>query len=192
MSYRVIRTTQISTPQTSNISNLIASFSVQLQELYNSAVSFESLRSIDGSAGKQLDLIGDIVSLSRREAGVMISDAKLVQNDDVYRMLIKYKALKNTTFGSVSDVLQACKILFNPVDVVYAEMPSRPATFFVTVTAKFTDTVLSVINTHNIMVKPAGVQAVVTCTPAEFFGFSDLNNSALGFGVGTFAQSIQD
>ena len=120
----------------------------------------------------------------------MISDVKLVENDDIYRMLLKYKALLNTSSCTTEDVISGCKLIFNAISVVYSEIPSVPATFYVTVTAKFSDAVLSLLQSHSIVVRPSGVTARITCSDTQFFGFADCDEAALGFGMGEFAQSI--
>lgn len=130
------------------------------------------------------------INLSRHEAGVMISDVKLAEDDDVYRMLLKYKAMLNTSACSVEDVITACKLVFNAVSVVYSEIPTIPATFYVTITASFSDAVLSLLQSHSIVIRPSGVTARISCSDTQFFGFADCDDAALGFGMGEFAQSI--
>ncbi len=185
-----IISTQIESIYRTNIRCFIEAWSLQLQELRDTVYGISMLRQIDGCSGDQLDKIGTIVCLSRHEAGIMISDVKLVDDDDVYRLLLKYKALLNTSPCTTEDVIAGCKLVFNAVSVVYSELPSVPATFYVTITAKFSDAVLSLLQSHSIVVRPSGVSARISCSDTQFFGFADCDESALGFGMGEFAQSI--
>ena len=52
--------------------------------------------------------------------------------------------------------------------------------------------VMSILGTHDLIVRPAGVKVRVDCSTedAETFGFVDLNPRVAGFGEGKFAQSI--
>lgn len=190
MAADLILSTSIDTIQTTNIRRFIEAWGIQLQELRDTLDGVSLLRQIDGCSGVQLDKIGTIVCLSRHQAGIMISDVKLVENDDIYRMLLKYKALLNTSSCTTEDVISGCKLIFNAISVVYSEIPSVPATFYVTVTAKFSDAVLSLLQSHSIVVRPSGVTARITCSDTQFFGFADCDEAALGFGMGEFAQSI--
>lgn len=185
-----IISTQIDTIHKTNIRRFIEAWGIQLQELRDALSGVSLLRQIDACSGEQLDKIGTIVCLTRHEAGVMISDVKLVDNDDIYRMLLKYKALLNTSACTTEDVITGCKLIFNAISVSYSELPSVPATFYVTVTAKFSDAVLSLLQSHSIVVRPSGVTARISCSDTQFFGFADCDDAALGFGMGEFAQSI--
>ena len=43
-----------------------------------------------------LDRIGQLVCLTRQQAGTMIGSRELADNDDVYRICLKYKAYVNS------------------------------------------------------------------------------------------------
>ena len=161
MAVDLIIGTPVDTIYKTNIRRFIEAFGKQMEDLHAAIDSLFITRQIDNCTGKQLDQIGTIVNLSRHEAGVMISDVKLAEDDDVYRMLLKYKAMLNT-----------------------------PATFYVTITASFSDAVLSLLQSHSIVIRPSGVTARISCSDTQFFGFADCDDAALGFGMGEFAQSI--
>ena len=190
MAVDLIIGTPVDTIYKTNIRRFIEAFGKQMEDLHAAIDSLFITRQIDNCTGQQLDQIGTIVNLSRHEAGVMISDVKLAEDDDVYRMLLKYKAMLNTSACSVEDVITACKLVFNAVSVVYSEIPTIPATFYVTITASFSDAVLSLLQSHSIVIRPSGVTARISCSDTQFFGFADCDDAALGFGMGEFAQSI--
>ena len=182
--------TSIETVHATNIRRFIEAFGVQLDQLRDSINDLSLLRQIDICHDNQLDQIGTIVCLSRHDAGVLISNAKLAADDDVYRVLLKYKALQNTSSCTVEDVITACKLMFNAVSVSYSEVPSVPATFWVTITARFSESVLSLLQSHSVVIRPSGVTARIACSDTQYFGFADCDDASLGFGLGELAQSI--
>lgn len=185
-----IASTKVDTVQITNIRHIVDAWGVQLQEVRDALASVSLLRNIDGCSGNQLDRIGSIICLTRHDAGILISDVKLVDDDEIYRILLKYKALLNTSACTTEDVIAGCKLIFNAISVSYSEIPSVPATFYVTITAKFSDAVLSLLQSHSIIVRPSGVSARISCSDTQYFGFADCDDASLGFGVGEFAQSI--
>ena len=181
---------EVNTAEHSNISVIIEAYSRQIESLNNAISTLYDARNIDACSGVMLDQIGTIVGLTRHEAGLLITNVLLAEDDDIYRLLLKYKAMMNSTLCTPEDIISACKSLFNAASVTYHEDPAIPATFYVTVIARFSETVLSLLSSHAIIVRASGVTARITCADTQFFGFSDCNSSALGFGVGKFAQSI--
>lgn len=105
MAVDLIIGTPVDTIYKTNIRRFIEAFGKQMEDLHAAIDSLFITRQIDNCTGKQLDQIGTIVNLSRHEAGIMISDVKLAEDDDVYRMLLKYKAMLNTSDCSVEDLL---------------------------------------------------------------------------------------
>lgn len=180
----------INTSELSNIAVIIDAYAEQLGDLSAAIETLKRTRSLSDCTGEMLDKAGEIVGLKRHDAGVMISNASLVDNDDVYRMLLQYKALINSSECTVDDIMSACRILFNAVDVRYSEVPTVPATFWVSITAPFNETILSLLSSHNIMIRASGVTARIACSDTQYFGFADCDPGSLGFGEGKFAQSI--
>lgn len=180
----------VDTIEITNIRRLIEAFVEQLTSLQKAISQQYIVRQIDSCTGQNLDKIGEVVSLTRHQAGVMISDVKLAENDDVYRMMLKYKSMMNSSLCTVEEVISACRLIFNAVSVTYREVPSIPATFYVSVTAKFSEAVLSLLSSHSIVIRPHGVTARIACSDTQYFGFADCDDAALGFGQGVFAQSI--
>ena len=90
------------------------------------------------------------------------------------------------------EIIEATKIIFGATQVVYSERRDVPATIFLSISAPFSDMVMSILGTHDLIVRPAGVKVRVDCSTedAETFGFVDLNPRVAGFGEGMFAQSI--
>lgn len=101
----------------------------QLQDVYD---FFEQLRNeltIEVALGKNLDGIGDIVSLSRMEGAQLAGDEIPfdVLDDSRYRQYLKYKILKNTCNCTYRDIVTAFKMFWDK-PLYYSEDLSMPAT----------------------------------------------------------------
>lgn len=113
-----------------NIGVVAASYARQLQEVYSFLMSLLKLLDLDACAGAQLDLIGQIVVLSRYDARVLAgeSDENEVLDDDLYRKLIKWKILLNTNGGTYWDIIKGIKMFWDKTPVYYRTDPEIPAT----------------------------------------------------------------
>ena len=102
------------------------------------------------------------------------------------------KAYVNSCRCTPNEIIEATKIIFGATEVVYSERRDVPATIYLSISAPFSDLVLSILGTHDLVVHPAGVRVRINCSTedAETFGFVDLNPRVAGFGEGMFAQSI--
>lgn len=112
-----------------NIEALAAVIARQLQDVF---VFYEQLRlerDVNSAVGKQLDGIGDIVDLSRSDAGLLAGNPipHDVIDDEKYRRLLIYKILKNTTHTTYPDIIKAFKMFWDR-PLYYTEDPSQPAT----------------------------------------------------------------
>nr|DAN79980.1 MAG TPA: Protein of unknown function (DUF2612) [Caudoviricetes sp.]DAO80751.1 MAG TPA: Protein of unknown function (DUF2612) [Caudoviricetes sp.] len=143
-----------------NIEVLIKAFSRQLSELENALISLNLNTDILSAKGKNLDMIGDIVNLSRIEAAKYTGKLNITLEDEVYRRLLIYKKLLNTNECTYYDVIQGIKLIWGTSSpVYYKEKPERPATIFLTMPNQSLDKEYkSFVKTLNI--KPAGVSLV--------------------------------
>ena len=94
---------------------------------------YEQIRTetdIDNAVGQQLDGIGDIVVLSRAEAGKMINGEGATNDldDETYRRYLIYKILKNTCDCTYSEMMKAIRMFWNGPPLRYSEDPNKPAT----------------------------------------------------------------
>ena len=176
----------------SNIDGFLSAFSVELDELSTEFNDLVLLNNIDMCSGVQLDRIGQIVGLTRHEAGVMIGSRELADSDSIYGMTLKYKAYVNSCRCTPNDIIDATKIIFGATQVLYSERTDTPATFYLSISAPFSDIVMALLGTHDLIIHPAGVKVRTSLSTkdTDTFGFSDLNPNVAGFGKGKFAQSI--
>lgn len=192
MSYEIIETTPIRIEKMSVIDGIPWAFSPAYEELELALGQIESLNDIDSCSGVLLDRIGQIVCLSRQEAGIMIGSCELADDDSIYRVCLKYKAYVNSCRCTPDEIIEATKIIFGASQVLYSEQRDTPATFHLSISAPFSDLVLSILGSHDLIVHPAGVKVKADCSTVDTdtFGFVDINPNVAGFGNGKFAQSI--
>lgn len=113
-----------------NISVLVESYAQQFQEVYDFLMSLLKLLDLEACTGAQLDLIGEIVVLSRYDARVMVEQSYEgeVLDDDLYRKLIKWKILLNTNDCTYWSIMKGIKMFWDKTPVYYKTDPEIPAT----------------------------------------------------------------
>ena len=192
MAYTTLSELPFIVEDSSKIDGYLSALADQCEELSLRFVNLPKLNNLDSCTGEQLDRIGQLVGLTRREAGTMIGSRELADNDDVYRMTLKYKAYVNSCRCPPDDIITATKIIFNATQVSYSERADTPATFYLSIFAPFSDVVMSLLGTHDLIIHPAGVKVRTSLSSkdTDTFGFSDLNPNVAGFGKGKFAQSV--
>lgn len=94
---------------------------------------YEQIRTetdVDNAVGKQLDGIGDIVVLSRSDAGKLLTGQEATANpdDETYRRYLIYKILKNTCDCTYADIMKAIGMFWKGPPLRYSEDPDKPAT----------------------------------------------------------------
>ncbi len=117
-----------------NIEVLIKAFSKQMQELDKVFRDLNAITDIDTAVGQNLDYVGTIVALSRKEAGELVetNDGEPVISDERYRQLLKYKVLKNTNNGTYYDIINSLCLLWDTDSpIFYTERKNRPAMIFI-------------------------------------------------------------
>lgn len=113
-----------------NIEVLIKAFARQLQELQQVFDDMNTKLDLDVATGQNLDYVGTIVPLTRKEAGELagIDVADPVISDERYRQFLKYKVLKNTSECTYYDLIAGIRYLWDIGNVHYIEDPDYPAT----------------------------------------------------------------
>lgn len=112
------------------LDGIIRAMSEVLQGVYEEQQELRHLLDIDAMEGANLDIIGDIVCLSRgdarnlfrREEGVMLTD-------ESYRKALKYKIILNNAGATYFDIIRGIDLIWNTSDVLYREERNRSATY---------------------------------------------------------------
>ena len=142
-----------------NIEALIRAFSKQLQEIEDVFDNLKNLTDLDTAAGQNLDMVGTIIPLSRKEAGILagINVEDPVISDERYRQFLRYKNLVNTNECTYYDLMDGLALLWDVSPIYYIEDPDMPATIILTM--PFLKPGGEVVRVGEVpMVKPAGVR----------------------------------
>jgi hypothetical protein len=140
---------------------------------------------VDTAIGKQLDIIGKRVGISRVVTEVLPGYTGLVLDDDDYRLFIRVKVAKNNSSGlmvsderiSINDVIQ---LAFD--GEAYA-VDNKDMTLTLIISYDVDEALASVIRDLDLLPKPMAVRYrfIMQTDLDNPFGFSD-NPMALGFG----------
>ena len=112
-----------------NIEALVEVIGIELQQVADFYEQLRTERDLDHAVGKQLDGVGDIVVMTRKEAGELAGDPIPfdVIDDDTYRQYLIYKILKNTCDCTYPDIIKAFRMFWDR-PLYYTEDPEQPAT----------------------------------------------------------------
>ncbi len=113
-----------------NIDVLIKAFAKQLQEIWQVFYDLETKLDLDVAIGQNLDYVGTIIPLSRKEAGELagIDVADPVISDERYRQFLRYQNLVNTNECTYYDLMEGLNLLTDISPIYYREEPEHPAT----------------------------------------------------------------
>lgn len=112
-----------------NIEALMEVIGAQLQQVYDFYDQLRQDRGVHTAVGKQLDGVGDIVVMTRMEAGKLAGDPIPFEviDDETYRRYLIYKILKNTCDCTYPDIIKAFRMFWDQ-PLYYKEDPAEPAT----------------------------------------------------------------
>lgn len=116
------------------IEALISAFSKQLEELHGVFKQLDTETDLESAVGKNLDMVGDIITLTRKEAGVLagIDVEDPVISDERYRQFLKYQMLVNTNECTYYDLMDGLALLWDVSPIYYREDPALPAVIILT------------------------------------------------------------
>lgn len=141
----------------------------QLNDVRRFFEDLRDLRGIQTSTGQQLDGVGDIVVLSRLEAGALacINESVYVLDDESYRRYLIYKVWRNTNNCTYHDVIKALR-MFWPKPLYYREDPDEPATMvFETDMLSPEDDVPKLLNAPLIKAAGVGIRVIARTASPE-------------------------
>lgn len=112
-----------------NIEMLIKAFARQLQEIRDVFDDLDTKLDIDTAVGQNLDYVGTIIPLSRKEAGELdgYDASEPVISDERYRQLLRYKNLADTNDCTYYTLMEGLSLLWGDIPIYYSEDPARPA-----------------------------------------------------------------
>lgn len=142
-----------------NIEILIKAFERQLNELEAVFSDLDTKTDLDSAVGVNLDNVGGIVGLTRKEAGLLAGPDTVppVMSDERYRQFLKYKTLVNTNECTYYDLMDGLSLLWDISPIYYIEDPALPAVIILTM--PFLKPGGEVVRLGEVpMVKPSGVR----------------------------------
>ena len=140
-----------------NIEILFKAFSRKLEEVKKVFEDINKYTDIDTAIGVNLDGVGDILSLTRRDATEIIREASNYElHDELYRKILKYQKLKLSSECTYDDIMSAILLIWNVKDIRYIEDEKYPDTIFLKLSDVDIDGIDPAIG-RVLSIKPAGV-----------------------------------
>lgn len=112
-----------------NIESLMEVIGIELQAVFDFYEQLRNERDLKTAVGKQLDGVGDIAVLTRKEAGQLAGNPIPFEviDDETYRQYLIFKILKNTCDCTYPDIIKAFRMFWDR-PLYYTEDPDQPAT----------------------------------------------------------------
>jgi hypothetical protein len=110
--------------------------------------------------------------------------------DEEYRLFIRARIKKNSSRGTINEVIEAVKFItgVNQVELVDGELP---ATIRLNFTEELDTNTRTFLRNNDLIPKPAGVLLHMVQIPPNPFGFAGANGGdVLGYDLGTYAEII--
>lgn len=151
------------------IDALVSAIGEQLNDVRQFYEDLRDRRGLQTSMGQQLDGVGDIVVLSRLDAGALacINESVYVLDDESYRRYLIFKVWKNTNNCTYHDVIKALR-MFWPKPLYYREDPAEPATMvFETDMLSPEDDVPKLLNAPLIKAAGVGIKVIARTESPE-------------------------
>lgn len=127
----------------------------QLNEVRSFYEQLNLERSLSTAYGIQLDSIGDILGLTRKEAYDIIGDVdEGILRDDDYRSMLAYKIILNFGHATYYDIMRGIRKFYRMNPVKYQESLDSPAAFTIEIEC---DEDEEIVLNNLIPIKAAGV-----------------------------------
>ncbi len=141
-----------------NIEVLVSAFARQLQEIFDVFGNINTGTDLNTATGKNLDYVGSIIPLTRKEAGEMegTGNTEPVISDERYRQFLRYQLLRNTSECTYPEIMEGLEIIYGEVPIFYSEVKEHPATLHLTVPKVTTDEEFLRLN-RKFVIRPSGV-----------------------------------
>lgn len=111
------------------LNSFLQAASAQYDELEAVFRSLNVDTDISRATGENLDRIGDIVVMSRKQAYAQLRKSLSVEiTDSIYRTVLRFGILKNNTDATYEDIMKGLRMLWgDEVKLTYIENPNYPA-----------------------------------------------------------------
>lgn len=135
------------------IDSLMEVVGSELQAVFNFYEQLRNERNVNSAIGKQLDGVGDIAGMTRREVGQLIGNVNPI-GDDTYRHYLIYKILKNTCNCTYPDIIKAFRMFWTQ-PMYYSEDQTLPATMIFSFNYSESQSITDLLDAP--IIRPGGV-----------------------------------
>lgn len=167
-----------------NIEALISAFSKQIDEVLQVNDQLKNIVDIDTAKGKNLDMIGTIVNASRKKAYILLNrDAEAVIDDEMYRNVLRFQALKNNSNATYADIMKGMYLLWGDAQIKYAEAIREPASIEISIADTTTDETDPAL-IRPMVIRPGGVKILFRSTytdPADLSSWERFCHVSLSY-----------
>jgi len=112
------------------LNSVLHACAIQFDEISNVLYDTNLKTLLETAVGDNLDYIGSILSLTRKEAFDIMKSVDTAEIDDeTYRRCLKFKLIKNNGSANYEDVMKSIDLLWGGINKTYLEDASAPATF---------------------------------------------------------------
>lgn len=112
-----------------NIEILVKAFSKQMDKVNQVLDDINSKTDLDNAYEVNLDNVGDILCMTRKDATEIVRKAETASlPDSLYRQVLRYQKLKASSECTYEDIMGAISLLWDTNKIQYTEKPERPAT----------------------------------------------------------------
>lgn len=151
-----------------------------IDDLTNCIQGFNGAYDIDCAIGAQLDILGQIVGVSRTVPFQPSNGVSPVLDDTTYRLLLYATIARNTWNGTITSLYQIWQYLFPSGQIIIADQQNMSA--IITTTGTFTSIVNDLISNGLIVPRPEGVlYNYVVGQSGKLFGFDQQTATIDGF-----------
>ncbi len=141
-----------------NISAIIKAFSKQLDAVKAVNRQLTEAVDIDTACGMNLDMIGTIVNVTRKDAHVLMNrEMSVVITDEMYRNVLRFQALKNNSDATYADIMKGMYLLWGDAKIKYAEAIREPASIEISIAEITTDETDPAL-IRPMVIRPGGVK----------------------------------
>jgi hypothetical protein len=143
-------------------------------DISNCLASIETAFDLNYAVGAQLDILGQIIGVSRTVPFQPSGGASPVLDDNTYRLLLQATVANNNWDGTIGSLYPIWNSLFPGGQITILDNQNMSATIIMT--GSFSLIIQDLINNGMIVPRPQAVEYTYEFGSTPFFGF-DLNNS---------------
>ncbi len=137
---------------------------------------------IDHAVGDQLDIIGEIIGVSRTVEFQPSGGISPILNNETYRTLLKAQIIQNSWDGLLPSLYDAWKTVFPGGKIVVNDVQNMSAV--ITVQGTFSSIIVDLINNGYIVPRPQGVLYTYGYGDLPYFGYDQSDAFVGGYDAG--------